>query len=145
MTYFKWTYETRLRIGSATWIRRPLLRHSDYLLPDHTWKCEQRLCGYGFDHPRYLSNTDSVPGVYAITVCGASHYTKSGGCVLLSEHVLYIGSSMNVYKRLTSNHPVWRRGTLPMRVRIFRTENYRQAEAQLIRTLRPWFNLHHNG
>lgn len=85
------------------------------------------------------------PGVYAVCV----RYLDLGNRRQCAEHVLYVGSSSDVLKRLMNpthhylmayqhfNHP------FVVYMRSVNTENYREVEKQAIRALRPAFNIQH--
>lgn len=77
-------------------------------------------------------------GVYA--VC-AKENSRS------AEHVLYIGSTSNLRKRISSSTHPYRIAfeRFPVHVRFFECENYKQIEIEMIKKYRPIMNTQHNG
>lgn len=124
---------------------------------------DDRLSQYGFqcwsDIVPHLDNWRSFvrndyppfPGVYAITTVAHIGRTWDEN-VLGAQHLLYIGSAKNIDQRLKHpNHWLQRivdrfkpDDTL-LFVRVLLTKDYLWAEKSLIRTLRPWLNIHHRN
>lgn len=97
-----------------------------------------RLTQYGFSS---VGPPPSRPGVYV--VCCYSIWYRHG-----AEHLLYIGSSVNMFRRVMNiNHPYRiaydRTGAAYTRYLVI--DDFRNAERSLIRTLRPLLNIQHNG
>lgn len=80
-------------------------------------------------------------GVYAVL---ARNWPGTSG----EEHIVYIGSAANVYKRVMNPNHIYRRlyshvnGCL-VYTRTFRTEDYREWEKAAIRQFRPLLNIQH--
>lgn len=99
----------------------------------------------------YWEKHPARSGVYAISVVQGTR-TDSNDCEFTASHLLYIGSSKNILKRLSGpKHPL---RTYLKRfdkehhfvvVTVLLTKDYLWAEKSLIKTLRPWFNIQHNG
>lgn len=69
-------------------------------------------------------------------------------CGVRGEHLVYIGSSKNIRKRVLSSHHLYRRllnRGLFAYTRHIVTEDYISLERQLIRERKPLLNIHHNG
>ena len=105
-----------------------------------------RLTQYGFDFGH--KDTPNDAGVYAVVAFGYNEDVAPH--IFGSEHLLYIGSSKNIRKRLfTPGH--WydrcyeRLGGSIVYTRHLITNDYLHVEKSLIRTLRPLLNIHHNG
>lgn len=89
------------------------------------------------------------PGVYAVTVVLLSPIT---GVPAGAHHLLYIGSTSNLQKRI-ANKDHWpqvcsNRFDDPdhhVMVDVLYSDDYRWMERSLIRTLKPWLNIHYNG
>ena len=101
-----------------------------------------RLTQYGFD----LADgpCPDYAGVYAIV----SRAYVFGPHVKAHDHLLYIGSAKNIRKRLNgANHPIkkFRRMNCLLFVLYKQTNDYMGVEKSLIKCLRPWFNIQHNG
>ena len=99
-----------------------------------------RLDGY-FDPP-CMFGPYKEHGVYA--VCAKACNANS------SEHVLYIGSSQNMYRRLTNERHPYRRifnraKGWHVYTRAMVTRDFRNAEVEMIRKMRPLLNIQHNG
>ena len=125
---------------------------------------DDRLAQYGFvihGGYQYLSsangkdvwlNHPESSGVYAISVVACDVVEGVGQVPIGAEHLLYIGSAKDICARLASkNH--WFNTFMKrlhdfdqrITVRTLLTEDYYWAEKSLIRNLRPWLNIQHNG
>ena len=88
-------------------------------------------------------------GVYAVTAIQQGRYWGSPPVGAL--HILYIGSAKNIAARVETPGHWYQRvlernelgGVAPLYV--LPTTHYQLYERSLIRSLRPWFNIHHNG
>lgn len=103
-----------------------------------------RLTQYGFDIGRPAPDQ---PGVYAV-VASVTGSPADGFHAIGSEHILYIGCGKSIARRLCDPaHHYWRceQRLIGVVTRHLVTEDYRNAERSLIRTLRPWLNIQHNG
>lgn len=99
----------------------------------------------------YRKEYPSRPGVYAISVAQGIHTTQSDW-EFTAAHLLYIGCSRNILKRLSDPfHHLHRcvskfdKEHQVVIVQVLLTKDYLWAEKSLIRTLRPWLNIQHNG
>ena len=106
--------------------------------PTEPIRVGDRLTQYGFSS---AGPPPGEPGVYA--VCCSAMWVRHG-----AEHLLYIGSSANMFKRVMNpNHPyrVAYNRTGSAYTRYLVIDDFRRVERSLIRTLRPWLNIQHNG
>lgn len=113
----------------------------------------ERIMQYGLTCKQYceIDPLPALPGVYSISALQLS-FSDGKYHSVGSEHLLYIGSSQCIRTRLYNNHPWYGKvhgrffdldRVVIVRYRI--TPEYKWMERSLIRTLRPLFNIHHNG
>lgn len=105
-----------------------------------------RLTQYGFDYGSKATPTEA--GVYAVV---AFAYDPNKHASLVgSEHLLYIGSSKNIQKRVFHTDHWYTKcynrfqGSI-VYTRHLLTDDYLYVEKSLIKTLRPRLNIIHNG
>lgn len=118
---------------------------SEYPAFDTEPRCiGDRLTQYGFDDSMPAPDQ---PGVYAV-VARVIGLDDDGFYSIGAEHILYIGCGKSISRRLSDhNHPYWKASARLRGVttRHLVTTEYKVAEKSLIRALRPWWNIQHNG
>lgn len=108
---------------------------------------------YDFEHEYNEIDEMSIPrgaGVYAITAINVYH--RETGTETGYGHLMYIGSARNIAARVTQPTHWWAKCMRRLDkvdrmvwLHVLLTDDYKWVEKCLIRELRPWLNIQHNG
>lgn len=145
--HFHWRFD-EYGPTAGQWNQRRSIKYHDALTPDHRRKSGLRFTDIGFGELEsgMMPGCDK-PGVYAIIAYSITHPTRDGRVLPIHEHLLYIGSGVNVKRRLSGNHHIYDKffmlGGYQCMVRILFTADYLEEEKRLIRELKPVFNIQH--